>query len=65
MMISKNSSSLKLCSRVNLILGCRLLSKLCKSLTSNNGLFQNMKQSSKNLFHDLVNFVFIFLYFYL
>ena len=53
--MSKNGNSFKLCSIVNFILGCRFCSRLCNSLMSPHGHFQNMKQSSKYLFHDLVN----------
>ena len=59
--MSKNGSSLKLCSRVDCILW--FWSKLCKSSMLHHGHFQNMKQSSKNLFHDLINSVFILFYF--
>ena len=53
--MSKNGSSFELCSIVNFILGCRFCSRLYNSLMSPHGHFQNMKQSSKYLFHDLVN----------
>ena len=58
MRMSKNASSLKLCYMMSFILGYRLRSKFWKSL------IQNMKQSSRYLFHDLKNTVFIFLYFF-
>ena len=45
--MSKNGSSLKLCSIDNFILGCRFWSRLCNSLISPHEHFQNMKQSSK------------------
>ena len=47
---------------MNFILGCRFWIKLCKLLMSPLGYFQNMKQSFKYLFHDLVNSVFILLH---
>ena len=53
--MSKNGNSFKLCSIVNFILGCRFCSNSCNSLISPHGSFQNIKQSSKYLFHDLVN----------
>ena len=53
--ISRNIISFKLCSIVNLILGCRFCCRLCNSFMSPHGHFQNMKQSSKYLFRDLVN----------
>ena len=59
---SKNGSSLKPCSMVNFSLGCWFWSKLCKLLMFPHGHFQNMKQLSKYIFHDLINSVFI-LYF--
>ena len=37
---------------VNFILGCRFCSSSCNSLMSPHVYFQNMKQSSKYLFHD-------------
>ena len=61
MWISKNGSSLKLCSMVNFILECRFWRKLCKSLMLLHGHFQNMKQSSMYLFYDLINSIFVLL----
>ena len=52
--MSKNGNSFKLCSIVNFILGCKFCCSLCNSLMSSHEYFQNMKQSSKYLFHDLV-----------
>ena len=52
--MSKNGSAFKLCSILKLILGRRFCSRLCNSLISPHGHFQNMKQTSKYLFHDLV-----------
>ena len=63
--MSKNGSSFELCSIINVILGCRFCSRLCNSLMSPHGHFQNMKQSSKYLFHDLVNFPFMLLAYFL
>ena len=63
MRMSKNGSSLKLCSMVRFILGCRYWNKLYKLLMLPYGHFQNMKQSSRYLFHDLINSIFISLYF--
>ena len=59
--MSKNGSSLEPCSIVNCILGCRFCSRLCNSLMSPQGHFQNIKQSSKYLFHDFVNSPFMLL----
>ena len=53
--MSKNSISFELCFIVNFIFGCRFYSRLCNSLMSSRGHFQNMKQTSKYLFNDLVN----------
>ena len=39
MRISKNGSSLKLCSTVNFILGCKFFSRLCNSLMFPYGYF--------------------------
>ena len=61
--VSKNS--FKLCSIVNFILGCRFCSRSCNSLMFPHGCFQNMKQSSKYLFHDLVNSSFMSLPYFL
>ena len=55
MRMSKNDSSYGLCSTVNFIVECRFGSRLCNSLMSTHWYFQNMKQSSKYIFHDLVN----------
>ena len=63
--MSKNGSSFELCSKVNFILGCRFCSRLCNSLLFSYGHFQNMKQSSKYFFHDLVNSPFILLPYFL
>ena len=49
---------------VNLILGCKFWIKLCKSIILLHECFQNMKQSSRYLFHDLINSVFIFLLYF-
>ena len=57
--MSKNGNSFKLCSIVNFILVCRFCSRSCNSLMFPHGYFQNMKQSSKYLFHDLVKSLFI------
>ena len=65
MRMSKNSSSFDLCSPVNFILGCRFRSRLCYSLMSPHRHFQNMKQSSEYFFHDLVNFPFMLLPYFL
>ena len=43
-----------MCSIVNFILGCKFCSRSGNSLMSPRGCFQNIKQSSKYLFHDLV-----------
>ena len=53
--MTKNGNSFKLCSIVNSILGYRFCGRLCNSLMSPHGHFENMKQSSKYLFHGLVN----------
>ena len=53
--MSKNDSSFELCSIVNFIFGCRFCCRLCNLLMPPYGHFQNMKQSSKYLFHYLVN----------
>ena len=50
---------------VNFILGCRFLSKLCKSLMLPNGNSQNIDQSSRYLFNDPINSVFILLLYFL
>ena len=65
MRMSENGSSFELCSIVNLILGCRFCSRLSNSFMYK--YFPNMKQSSKYIFHDLVNSPFILLpyFFYL
>ena len=65
MRMSKNCSSLTLCSMVNFILLCKFWSKLGNSLMFSNGHFQNMKQSSKYLFNDLINFLFRLLLYFL
>ena len=59
--MSTNGNSFELCSIVNFILGCTFCNRLSNSLMSPHGHFQNMKQSSKYLFHDLVNSSFILL----
>ena len=46
---------------VNSILGCRFESKLCKSLMLPHEHFQNMIESSRYLFYDLIKSVFILL----
>ena len=61
MRMSKNGCSFELCSIVNFILGCTFWNMLCNSLMCLHGHFQNMKQSSKYLFHDLVNSPFMLL----
>ena len=62
----KKRSSLGLSSMVNYILVCWFWSKLCKSLMLPCGHFQNMNQSSKYLFHNRINYIFILLmYFFL
>ena len=53
--MSKNGSSFELCYIVNFILGCRICSRLCNSFKSPHGHFHDMKQSSRYLFHDLLN----------
>ena len=53
--MSKNGNSFKLYSIATSILECRFCSRLFNSLMSPHGYFQNMKQSSKYLFHDLTN----------
>ena len=63
--LSKNGSSFELSAIVNFILGCRFCNRLCNSLMSPQGHFQNMKQSSKYLFHDLVNSSFMLLPYFL
>ena len=68
--MSKNGKSFKLCSTVNFILGCRFCSRSCNFSMSLNGYFQNMKQSSKYLFHDLVkpsfmSFPYFFTYYFI
>ena len=63
MRMSESSNSLNLCSMVNFILGCRFLSKLCKSLMLPQEYFQNMKQSSRHLFYDLIYSIFILIFF--
>ena len=50
---------------VNFILGCRFCGRSCSSLMSPHGYFQNMKQSSKYLFHDLVKGFFMSLPYFL
>ena len=50
---------------VNFILGCWFCSRSCNSLMSQHGYFQNMKQSSKYLFHDLVKSSFMSLLYFL
>ena len=65
MRTSEKVSSLKLCFLVNFILWCKFWIKLCKLLMLPHGHFQNMKQPSMYIFHDLINSVFIVLYFYL
>ena len=55
MSMSKNYCSFDVWSVVNSILGCRFWCRLCNSLMSSHVHFKNMKQSSKYLFHDLVN----------
>ena len=62
--MSKNGSSLKLCSLVNFILGFWFWSKLCKSLILPHEHFQSIKQSSRYLFHELINSVFILLQYF-
>ena len=61
----RNGSSFELCSKINFILGYRFCSRLCNSLMSPLGHFQNMKQSSKYLFHNLVNSSFMSLPYFL
>ena len=63
--MSKNGHSFELCSVVNFTLGCRFCCRLCNSLISPHGHFQNMKQSSKYLFHYLVNSSFMSLPYFL
>ena len=63
--MSKNGNSFKLCSIVNFVLGCRFCGRLCNSLMSSHGYFQNMKQSSKYLFRDLVKSSFMSLPYFL
>ena len=65
MRMSKNGSSLDLCSIVNFIFGYRFWSKFYNWLMFPHGHFQNMKQSSKYLFHDLVNSPFMLLLYFL
>ena len=65
MRMSKNGSSLKLCFMVNFILGYRFWCKLCKSLMLPHWCFRIMKQSSRCLSYDIINSVFILLYFLL
>ena len=65
LVMSKTGCSLKLDSMMNSAFGCRLWSKLYKSLMLPHVHFQNMKQSSWYLFHNLINSVFKVLYFYL
>ena len=54
MRMTRNGNSLQLCSILNFIMGCRFWSNLCNSLMFPHGNFQNIKQSSKYLFHNLV-----------
>ena len=61
----KNGCSFELCSIMHFILGCRFCSMWCNSLISPHGHFQNIKQSSKYLFHDLVNSFFMSLPYFL
>ena len=61
MSISKNGISLMLCYVVNFILGCEFWRKLRNSLMSPNRHFQNIKQSSKYLFCDLI-YIYIYIY---
>ena len=63
--MSKNGNSFKLCSIVNFILGCRFCSRSGNSLMFPHGYIQNMKQSSKYLFRDLVNSPFMSLSYFL
>ena len=63
--MSKKGNSFDPCSIVNFILGCRSCSRLCNSSMSPHRHFQNMKQSSKYLVHDLVNSSFMSLPYFL
>ena len=63
--MSINGNFFKLCSVVDFILGCRFCSRSCNLLMYPHGYFQNMKQSSKYLFHDLVNSSFMSLPYFL
>ena len=63
--MSKNGNSFELYSIVNFILGCRFFRRLSNSLMSPHGHFQNMKQSSKYLFHGSVNSSFMSLPYFL
>ena len=61
MRMYKNGSSFELRSIVNFILVYGFWSRLCSSLMSSHGYFQNMKQSLKYIFHDRVNSPFMLL----
>ena len=63
--MSKNGCSFELCSIVNFILEYRFCCRLWNSLMSPHGHFQIMKQSSKYIFHDLVNTSFMSLLYFL
>ena len=63
--MSKNGNSFRLCSIVDFMLRCRFCSSSCNSLMSPHGYFQNMKQLSKYLFHDLVKSSFMSLLYFL
>ena len=61
MRMIENGHSLELYCYGNFILSCRLWSKLCKSSLLLHGHFQNMKQSSRYLSHDLIKSISILL----
>ena len=54
MRMPKNGCTIKLCSTVNLILGCMFWSKSYESLVLPCKHFQNIKQSSRYLFYILI-----------
>ena len=64
MRMTKSGCSLKLCFVMNFILRYRFRSKLFKSLILPHVHFQNMKQSSRYLFHDLINYFLLYFFTY-
>ena len=61
--ISKNTCSFERYSIVNFFRGVGFCGRLCNSFMSPYGHFQNIKQSSKYIFHDLINSFFMSSYF--